>query len=206
MQERAKWAPRVATGSITCWRCGKLIAANAKWHMGHSDRPGALARGEYMGPEHQACSTRAGRLKQVAATRRPPAPALVALFGVTTAPTPAKTLGPPRAGRRCEICNRRYTASRAEQRTCSRACGVQLKRRNRAQAKALQRINGAESLEDTCNWSDDALLKCQVPQWKCPVFQGASACGQGVRLIYLPQISRTLRLSAMTKSLEISAD
>ena len=45
---RAQWAPRVATGTITCWRCGELITAPEPWDLGHDDTD----RRKYRGPEH----------------------------------------------------------------------------------------------------------------------------------------------------------
>lgn len=36
----------------------------------------------------------------------------------------------PRRGRSCEVCGCKYDASRADQRTCGRACGAELQRRN----------------------------------------------------------------------------
>lgn len=52
---RARWAPAVATGRVTCARegCGRLIAPNEEWDLGHV--PGGGPR-DYRGPEHAACN------------------------------------------------------------------------------------------------------------------------------------------------------
>jgi len=52
---RAELAPVVATGTVRCWRCGRLIAAGAPWHLGHDD----VDRSVYRGPEHPRCNTSA---------------------------------------------------------------------------------------------------------------------------------------------------
>lgn len=56
-QLRAKWAPQVETGDVSCWRCGHPIQPGQAWHLGHLDD-----RSDYGGPEHEACNlTAAGR-------------------------------------------------------------------------------------------------------------------------------------------------
>lgn len=45
---RAQWAPKVATGSVTCWRCGEPITPTEPWDLGHDDND----RRHYRGPEH----------------------------------------------------------------------------------------------------------------------------------------------------------
>ena len=53
---RAQWAPRVATGTVRCWRCGELITATEPWDLGHDDHD----RTKYNGPEHaNGCNRRA---------------------------------------------------------------------------------------------------------------------------------------------------
>lgn len=53
---RTQWAPRVATGTVPCWRCGDLIAPGTAWDLGHTDD-----RSGYGGPEHaRACNRSAG--------------------------------------------------------------------------------------------------------------------------------------------------
>ena len=49
---RRQWAPRVANGSVTCWRCGKVIRPGTPWDLGHADGSDTL----YNGPEHRACN------------------------------------------------------------------------------------------------------------------------------------------------------
>lgn len=51
-QLRRWWAPRVATGLVTCWRCGRLILSEDPWDLGHADG----ARHVYRGPEHHQCN------------------------------------------------------------------------------------------------------------------------------------------------------
>lgn len=59
-QLRKRWAPKVATGTVCCWRClanGKpeleaLIAPDEEWDLGHDDRD----RTVYRGPEHRLCN------------------------------------------------------------------------------------------------------------------------------------------------------
>jgi hypothetical protein len=48
---RASWEPIVATGRVTCPRCGELIRPGSPWDLGHSDD-----RTRYSGPEHAACN------------------------------------------------------------------------------------------------------------------------------------------------------
>lgn len=49
---RREWEPRVATGTVKCWRCGRLIPAGVPWDLGHDDTD----RTAYRGPEHQHCN------------------------------------------------------------------------------------------------------------------------------------------------------
>jgi hypothetical protein len=49
---RAWWAPRVATGTVTCWRCGERIAGDEPFDLGHDDQNRELHRG----PEHTRCN------------------------------------------------------------------------------------------------------------------------------------------------------
>jgi len=59
---RAALAPLVATGTVTCWRCGKLIAVGAAWDLGHDDDDPTHTR--YRGPEHRGpCNRSAGARK-----------------------------------------------------------------------------------------------------------------------------------------------
>ena len=59
---RKQWAPRVATGTVRCWRCLELITPNpaligAGWDLGHDD----TNRNTYRGPEHTTCNRGAPR-------------------------------------------------------------------------------------------------------------------------------------------------
>lgn len=49
---RAEWAPKVATGTVPCWRCGQLISSHTPWDLGHDDKD----RTRYRGPEHPRCN------------------------------------------------------------------------------------------------------------------------------------------------------
>lgn len=54
-QERAEWAPEVAAGRVTCWRCGEPILPNEAWDLGHADEDRSITRG----PEHaRRCNRR----------------------------------------------------------------------------------------------------------------------------------------------------
>lgn len=63
---REHWAPLVASGRVTCWRCGEKIPPRAEWHLGHDDHD----RTKYRGPEHSACNL--GAPRQRVATPSPP--------------------------------------------------------------------------------------------------------------------------------------
>jgi hypothetical protein len=47
---RASWVRKVATGAVTCWRCGELIAGD--FDLGHDDHD----RSKYRGPECIPCN------------------------------------------------------------------------------------------------------------------------------------------------------
>ena len=59
-QERDRWKTRIATGTITCWRCiargiphnQALISPAEPWDLGHDDND----RTRYRGPEHRKCN------------------------------------------------------------------------------------------------------------------------------------------------------
>lgn len=54
---RAHHAPRVAAGTITCWRCGQPISPTEPWDLGHDDHN----RTQHRGPEHAGtCNRSAG--------------------------------------------------------------------------------------------------------------------------------------------------
>lgn len=60
---RLRWAPLVATGTITCRRCGHPIRPGQAWDLGHpADAPRALGNPNHdLAPEHRTCN-RAGLL------------------------------------------------------------------------------------------------------------------------------------------------
>ena len=58
-RERKRWAPHVAAGLVTCWRCGRRILPGQLWDLGHDDHD----RGVYRGPEHPYCNRAAGGRK-----------------------------------------------------------------------------------------------------------------------------------------------
>lgn len=49
---RRRWAPEVATGEVTCARCGRLIDPDEPWDLGHDDEDRSI----YTGPEHRPCN------------------------------------------------------------------------------------------------------------------------------------------------------
>ena len=55
-QLRKQWAPVVATGTVKCARCGRLIGAHEPWDLDHDDRD----RTKYLGPSCAACNRRSG--------------------------------------------------------------------------------------------------------------------------------------------------
>jgi hypothetical protein len=46
---RRWWAPKVATGTVRCWRCGYIIEPGQAWDLGHDDNNRSI----YRGPEHR---------------------------------------------------------------------------------------------------------------------------------------------------------
>lgn len=67
-QARARLAPVVATGTITCTRyghpqfpdCPGRINPGDPWELGHDDTD----KSRWTGPEHKTCNRRAGGLKR----------------------------------------------------------------------------------------------------------------------------------------------
>lgn len=65
-RERARWAPIVKAGRAVCARCGKPIAPDAEWDLGHDDND----RSRYAGPEHARECNRSAGAKRGALLRR----------------------------------------------------------------------------------------------------------------------------------------
>src|SRR5262245_48007686 len=59
VSRRRQLAPVVATGKVSCCRCGELIQPGEAWHLDHRDD-----RRGYLGPAHAACNLRAAGLKR----------------------------------------------------------------------------------------------------------------------------------------------
>jgi hypothetical protein len=57
-RQRARWAPVVARGTVTCAKCSRLIEAGQEWDLGHTDD-----RTTWTGPEHQRCNRQAAGRK-----------------------------------------------------------------------------------------------------------------------------------------------
>lgn len=53
---RKAWEPRVASGTVRCARCGKLILPYERWHLDHDDDDPLQRR--YLGPSHAKCNLR----------------------------------------------------------------------------------------------------------------------------------------------------
>lgn len=72
---RAQWAPKVATGTVTCWRCGELIAPDDPWDLGHDDDDRSIYRGpEHAGPCNRSAAAKRSnrrRAKHRSAAQRP---------------------------------------------------------------------------------------------------------------------------------------
>lgn len=70
-QARKAWAPLVAEGTVTCWRCGQPIHPLAEWHLGHDDWDRTIIRG----PEHaRECNLSAAARKRNHPTQPPTVP------------------------------------------------------------------------------------------------------------------------------------
>lgn len=51
-RKRKAWVPKVAAGTVNCWRCGLRISPLEPWDLGHDD----LDRTIWRGPEHVRCN------------------------------------------------------------------------------------------------------------------------------------------------------
>jgi hypothetical protein len=49
---RERWARKVATGQVNCWRCGERLSPLEPWDLGHDDRDRTITRG----PECLPCN------------------------------------------------------------------------------------------------------------------------------------------------------
>jgi hypothetical protein len=56
---RRQLEPLVATGQVSCCRCGELIQPDQLWHLDHTDD-----RRGYLGPAHATCNLRAAAQKR----------------------------------------------------------------------------------------------------------------------------------------------
>jgi hypothetical protein len=66
-QQRRSLAKReVDTGTVACWRCGRLIDPDQPWHLGHDDAD----RNIYRGPEHARCNLATATPGRATAARR----------------------------------------------------------------------------------------------------------------------------------------
>lgn len=106
-----------------CWRCGQPMY---KWQSLDRDHVVDRALGGTMGPAvlaHAACNRGAG-----AKLGNQLQPRAIMAAGRDTI---CRTCGKPYhyAARLCEICMVHYHPSRRDQRSCSRACGVELRKR-----------------------------------------------------------------------------
>jgi|SRR5216684_155039 len=107
-----------------CWRCGQPMY---KWQSLDRDHLVDRALGGAQGPAvlaHTACNRAAGaRLGNQLRPR--------AIMVATGRDTICAACGKPysRAARQCEICGAHYHPNHGEQRSCSRSCGVELRRR-----------------------------------------------------------------------------
>ena len=118
---RADWKPYVDRLEVDCWRCGELIIPDYTvlgdgWDLGHDD----YDRSIYRGPEHVNCNRATNRPDRATTTagrkqdRRP------RRWVVDECMLDANL------ARLCPICGAVCTRYR----TCSRTCGVELRRRN----------------------------------------------------------------------------
>jgi hypothetical protein len=200
---RARWKPVVDAGQANCHATvclmpARLIIPGTLWNLGHTpDRTG------WTGPEHEKCNKAEGarRGNRMRGQRRAAAKAAGGSRSRITAishelrtsrdwlePT-CQTCGKPlrRAARSCEICDTHYHPSHAEQRTCGRSCGIELRRRNgtlirkrwpscyirpceRCGTLFTGRTRASRYCSLRCTQTADNHRRRGAPQWRC-------ACG-----------------------------
>lgn len=123
---RNRWKPQVATGQVACHAMvclevrdgrSRLIAPGAPWHLGHTpDRTG------WTGPEHERCGAADGARR---GNQQQPRTILAGHDVICAA------CGKPYhyAARSCEVCGVHYHPSGKTVLTCSRTCGIEMRRR-----------------------------------------------------------------------------
>lgn len=121
-----------------CWRCGEPMYS---WQKLERDHVLDRSLGGAQGPAvlaHASCNRSAGAT--LGNQLRGFTPVVVAGKNVT-----CRTCGKPYhyAARTCEVCQLHYHPSYGEQRTCSRSCGVELRRRNHGSAGRLPKARPA---------------------------------------------------------------
>ena len=149
--------PLVQTGEVDCWRCGEAIEPGTPWDLGHDD----LDPEQYRGPEHQRCN-------RATKGRAPNQPASIPF-------APSGRCAP----RDCEVCASEYRPTYSAQRTCGRACGIELKRRNRPpverkpsqpKAKTACAVHFIE-----CEWCSHLFTSARARRY-CTKLCGDRAC------------------------------
>lgn len=55
---RARWARKVATGTVACWRCGERLNPLEPWDLGHDDNDRSITRGPECLPCNRGTATR----------------------------------------------------------------------------------------------------------------------------------------------------
>ncbi|SDD59270.1 hypothetical protein SAMN04488581_2616 [Mycolicibacterium neoaurum] len=70
-RQRRQWAPKVATGTITCPRCNTPITPNQTWDLGHQTDRNAPTHPEHSGRECPAGGNRATNRRQWARKPQP---------------------------------------------------------------------------------------------------------------------------------------
>lgn len=151
---RRQWAPKVAAGLVSCWRCGQPILPGQDWDLGHSDTD----RSVYQGPEHRwptdtcignrVAGARKGRRLQSGGRKRTTRPATAAWW---------------REARPCPICGVTFTSPYPDTRTCGRACGAEWQRRNRPAKPAKVKPAKAEHPCPICSTSTTRRVYCSDP-------------------------------------------